>query len=294
MQPVHQVGNDEVPELQQLLGNRRSQETGQEGQAPEERARLEGVQEIPSGEHVRRDEEEAHQLVPLENLLPHVEGEVAIICQEVLVDEGELPHQEQGDAGDEEKEQGLLLQSLQEAEGAVVTERDGEGEEEGEGEEVEELGEVEAGLVARPVAHHDPVIQHRKQQEANTDHRVRPGHQQHRLHVAGCGEELQREKNYLLCSAERQRNLGRRRLLIPLFRVLHPPRFVHLGCHQGACAEGHPNDVGLPEEHRADAEQRRGLVAAVERHEVGEEDEESRSSVCVVEEVEEIEHGEGG
>lgn len=35
-------------------------------------------------------------------------------------------------------------------------------------------------------------------------------------------------------------------------------------------------------------------MAAVERHEVGEEDEESRSGIGVVEEVEEVEHREGG
>lgn len=76
--------------------------------------------------------------------------------------------------------------------------------------------------------------------------------------------------------------------------MLHPPGLIHLGSHQSACAERHPDDVGLAEENGAEAEERRGLVAAVQRHEVGEEDEESRSSVGVVEEVEEVEHGEGG
>lgn len=60
---------------------------------------------------------------------------MAVICEEVLVDEGELPHQEQGDARDEEEEQRLLFQSLEEAKSAVITKGDGEGEEEGEGEE---------------------------------------------------------------------------------------------------------------------------------------------------------------
>lgn len=142
VQAVHQVGNDEVPELQQLLGHCGGQEARQERQTPEQWARLEGVQEIPPREHVGGDEEEAHHLVPLEKPLPHVEGEMAVICQEVPVDEGELPHQEQGDAGDEEEEQRVLFQGLEEAKDAVVTKRDGEGEEEGEGEEIEELGAV--------------------------------------------------------------------------------------------------------------------------------------------------------
>lgn len=59
----------------------------------------------------------------------------------------------------------------------MVTQRDREREEEGEGEEIEELGEVEAGLMARPVANHDPIIQHHKHQETSANHRVRPGHQ---------------------------------------------------------------------------------------------------------------------
>ena len=294
VQAVHQVGDDEVPELQQLLGHGGSQEARQERQTPEQWAWLEGVEKIPPSEHVRRDEEEAHQLVPLEEPFPHVEGEMAVIGEEVLVDEGELPHQEQGGASEEEEEQRLFLQSLEEAKNAVVAQRDGEGEEEGEGEEIEELGEVEAGLVARPVAHHYPIIQHYEHQETHTDCCVRPGHQQHRLHVTGWREELQREEQHLLSAADRQRDLGRRGLLVPLLRMLHLPGLVHFGSHQRARAEGHPDDVGLAEEHWADAEERRGLVAAVERHEVGEEDEESRSGIGVVEEVEEVEHGEGG
>lgn len=71
------------------------------------------------------------------------------------------------------------------------------------------------------------------------------------------------------------------------------PGFIHFGCQQSARAEGHPDDVGLPEEHRADSEESRGLVAAVERHEVGEEDEKRRSSVGVVQEVEKVQHREG-
>lgn len=35
-------------------------------------------------------------------------------------------------------------------------------------------------------------------------------------------------------------------------------------------------------------------MAAIERHEVGEEDEESRSGICVVEEVEEVKHRKAG
>lgn len=294
MEAVHQVGNDEVPELQQLLRHRRGHQAHQERQAPEERVRLQGVQEIPAREHVRGHEEEAHQLVPLEEPVPHVEGEVAVICQEVLVDEGELPYQEQARARDTEEKERLLLQSLEEAEGAMVTQRDGEREEEGEGEEVEELGEVEAGFVTRPVTHHYPIVQHRKRQEARADHRVGPGYQQHRLRVAGGGEELQREKCRFLGAAQRQGHLGRGGLLVPLFGALHPPGLVHLGGHQSASAERHPDDVGLTEEHGADAEERRGLVAAVERHEIGEEGEESGPGVGVVKEVEEVEHGEGG
>lgn len=133
---VHQVRNDEVPELKELLGDRGGQEARQERQAPEERARLEGVQEVPPGKHVRGDEEEAHQVVPLEKPIPHIEGEVAVVCQEVLVDEGELPHQEQADGGKEQEEKRLFFQSLQEAKDAVVTKRDGEREEEREGEEI--------------------------------------------------------------------------------------------------------------------------------------------------------------
>lgn len=76
--------------------------------------------------------------------------------------------------------------------------------------------------------------------------------------------------------------------------MLHPPGLVHFGRHQRARAEGHPDDVGLAEEHGADGEECGGLVAAIERHEVGEEDEEGRSGVGVVEEVEEVEHREGG
>lgn len=294
MQAVHQVGNDEVPELQQLLRHGRGQEARQERQAPEERARLDGVQEIPPGEHVPGDEEEGRQLVPLEKPLPHVEGEVPVIRQEVLVDGGELPHQEQADARREDEKQRPPFHGLQEAKSAVVTQRDGEGEEEGEGQEIEELGEVEAGFVTRPVAHHDPVVQHHEHQEADAHHGVRPGHQQHRLHLAGGGEELQHEKRGFLHAAERQGNLGRRGLLVPLLGALQLPGLVHLGGHQSAGAEGHPDDVVLTEEHGADAEERRGLVAAVERHEIGEEGEESRPGVGVVKEVEEVEHGEGG
>lgn len=76
--------------------------------------------------------------------------------------------------------------------------------------------------------------------------------------------------------------------------MLHPPGLVHFGCNHCARTEGHPDDVGLAEEHRADAEECRGLVAAIERHEVGEEDEESRSCISVVQEVKEVEHREGG
>lgn len=76
--------------------------------------------------------------------------------------------------------------------------------------------------------------------------------------------------------------------------MLHLPGLVHFGGHQSACAERHPDDVGLAEEYGADAKERRGLMAAVERHEVGEEGEECRSSICVVKEIEEVEHREGG
>lgn len=109
VQAVHQVWNDEVSELEQLLRNCGSQDACQERQAPEERARLERVQEIPPGKDICWDKEEAHQLVPLEKPFPHIEGEVTVIGQEVLVDEGELPHQEQGDACDKEEKEGLLF-----------------------------------------------------------------------------------------------------------------------------------------------------------------------------------------
>lgn len=294
VQAVHQVRHDEVAELQELLGNGGARHARQVGQAPEERARLQGVQEVPAGEDVRRAEEETHQLVPLVNLPPHVEGEVAVVCQEVLVDEGELPHEQQRERREEEEEERLLPDSLEEAEQAVVAERDGEGEEEGEGEEVEDLGEVEAGFVARPVAHDDPVVKYDERQERHAHRCVRPRPQKHRLHVAERGEELQGEKQHFLHSAERQRDLGGRRLLVPLLRMLRPPGLVHLGGRHRARAERHPDDVGLAEEHGADAEERRGLVAAVQRHEVGEEDEEGRPRVRVVQEVEEVEHREGG
>lgn len=202
VQTVHQVRNNEIPELQELLGDCGGQEASQERQAPEERARLEGVQKVPPGEYIHGDEEEAHQLVPLEKPFPHVEGEVAVICQEVLVYEGELPHQEEAEDGDEEEEKRLFFQRLQEAKDAVVTKRDGEREEEGEGEEIKELREVEAGLVARPVTHHDPIVQHHEHKETNSDCCVRPGHQQHRLHMTGRSEELQREKHHFLRPTE--------------------------------------------------------------------------------------------
>lgn len=112
--------------------------------------------------------------------------------------------------------------------------------------------------------------------------------------MAERGEELHGEQQHFLSSTKRQRDLGGRRLLVPLLRVLRPPGLVHFGGHHCAGAEGHPDDVGLAEEHRADPEQRRGLVAAVERHEVGEEGEKRRAGIRVVEEVEEVEHGEGG
>lgn len=76
--------------------------------------------------------------------------------------------------------------------------------------------------------------------------------------------------------------------------MLHPPGLVHFGCDQRPCAKGHPDDVGLAEEHGADTKEGGGLVAAIKRHEVGEEDEESRSSVSVVEEVKEVENRESG
>lgn len=92
----------------------------------------------------------------------------------------------------------------------------------------------------------------------------------------------------------RQRHPDGGGLLVPLLRVLHPPDVIHLGGHHCAGAKRHPDDVGLAEEHSADAEQRRGLVAAVQRHEVREEDEEGGSGIRVVEEGEEVKHGEGG
>lgn len=118
------------------------------------------------------------------------------------MDEGELPHQEEAETGDEDEEKRLFLQSLQEAKDAVVTKRDGKGKEEREGEEIKELRKVEAGFVARPVTHHDPIIQHHEQKETHGDCCVRPGHQQHRLHMTGRGEELQRENHHFLCSAK--------------------------------------------------------------------------------------------
>lgn len=92
MQAVHQIWNDEVPEFQELLGDSSSQETRQECQTPKKRARLEGVQKIPPCEHICWDKEKAHQLVLLEEPFPHVEGEMAVVGQEVLVDVSELPH----------------------------------------------------------------------------------------------------------------------------------------------------------------------------------------------------------
>lgn len=220
VQTVHQIRNDEVPKLQQLLGHRSSQEAHQECQIPEKRAGFEGFRKIPPCEHVCRYKEKAHQLVPLEEPLPHVEGEVAIICKKVTVDVGELPHQQQWDACEGKKEQWLFLQSLEEAKNAVVAHRDREGEEEGEGEEIKELGEVEAGLVVCPVPHHYSLVQHHKHQETQANRHIRPGHQQHCFYMTRWCEELQCEKHHLLTTAERQRHLGWRRLLIPFFHVL--------------------------------------------------------------------------
>lgn len=109
VQAIHQIWNNEVPKLQKLLRDCGGHKARQERQSPKERARFKGVQKIPAGENIRRDEEETHQLVPLEEFIPHVEGEMAVICQEVLVDKGEFPYQEQRDASDEKENQRLLF-----------------------------------------------------------------------------------------------------------------------------------------------------------------------------------------
>lgn len=64
--------------------------------------------------------------------------------------------------------------------------------------------------------------------------------------------------------------------------------------HHGAGAERHPDDVGLAEEDGADAEERRRFVASVQSHEVHEEREERGAGVGVIQEREEVQHGERG
>lgn len=101
--------------------------------------------------------------MPLVDVFPDVEGEMAVISQEVLVDVSELPNQKQGDDGDDREEQRMPLQGVAEAEGSVEAQRHREGEEVGEGEKVEDLREVETDLVAHPVTHHYPLVQQHEQ-----------------------------------------------------------------------------------------------------------------------------------
>lgn len=215
---------------------------------------------------------------------------MAIVSQEITVDVGELPHQEQRDACEGEEKKRPLPKGLEEAMDAVVVERDGEGEKEGEGEEIKELGEMEAGLVARPVAHYYPIIHHQEHQESCSNCYVRPGNKQHRFHVTDWREH---EERHLFHPTEGQGH-GGRGPVVPLLCVGRLPGLVQLRRHQRARAKRHPDDVGLAEKHRADPEEGGGLVAAVEGHEVGEEDEESRPRVCVVEKIEKVEDRKGG
>lgn len=226
----------------------------------------------------------------LKDPLPYVEWEVAIIGQEVSVDVGELPHQQQGDAREGEKEKRPFLQGLEEATHTVVTERDWEWEKESEREEIKELGKMEADLVACPVAHYYPTVHYHERQESCSNHYVRPDNKQHCFHLT---EWREHEKHHLFYSTKGQRH-RRWSLLVPFFHVCCFPGLVQFQRHQCARAKSHPDDVGLAEEHGAASEECWGLVAAVESHEVSEEDEESRSRVCVVEKVEEVEYRKSG
>lgn len=96
---------------------------------------------------------------------------------------GELPHQEQGDAPEGEKEKRAFLHGLEEATHAVVTERDWEREKEGEREEIKDLGKMEADLVACPVTHDYPIVHYHEHQESCSNHDVRPGNKQHCFHL---------------------------------------------------------------------------------------------------------------
>lgn len=150
------------------------------------------------------------------------------------------------------------------------------------------------GFVAGAVAYYDTTIERHKHYEASADHCIRPGHQQDGLNVGGLRQEVQHKEQQPLPITQRQRHLGSRWFLIPLLGVLRPPGLFHPGCCYCGSAKCHPDHVSLAEEDGTDAQGGRGLVAAVQRHEVGEEDEEGGAGICVVEEVEEVEHREGG
>lgn len=186
---------------------------------------------------------------------------------------GELPRQEQGDACEGEKEKRPLLQGLEESTHAVVTQRDREREKESEGEEIKELGKMEADLVACPVAQDYPIVHYHEHQESCSNRYVGPDNKQRCFQLT---ERREHEKRHLFYSTEGQRHI-RRSLLIPLFHVFCFPGLVQFRRHQCAGAKSHPDDVGLAKEHGAASEERCGLVAAIESHEVSEEDEESRS-----------------
>lgn len=121
MQAIHQVRDDEVPELQQLLGNRGSQKACQECQTPEQGSQFKGVNKIPSCKQVRRNEEEAYQFMPLDDSFPHVERKMTVVCEEVPVHKGELPHQEKENGSSEEIKKWLFFQSLKKAKDTMKT-----------------------------------------------------------------------------------------------------------------------------------------------------------------------------
>lgn len=132
---------------------------------------------------------------------------------------------------------------------------------------------MEADLVACPVTHYYPIVHYHEHQESCSNCYVGPGNEQHCFQLT---ERREHKKRHLFYSTKGQRHI-RWSLLIPLFHVCCFPGLVQFCRHQCAGAKSHPDDVGLAEEHGAPSEECRGLVAAIESHEVSEEDEESRS-----------------
>lgn len=298
MQPVQQVRHDEVAELQKLLWHRGRQQAHGKRQRPEERAAVKQcVCKGPRSEHIPRNQEEAHKLMSLVDSPPHVEGEVSVVGQQVAVDVGEPPDEEQGAGGQGQVEQRPLPQRLQEAQRPPVAKRHRKWEEQCEGQEVEELGEVQAGLMAAPIAYNNAAVPHHEARKTCRHQEVWPRCYDDSREVGRGCDKLPQEARQPLGTSDAEGHMasgGGSRALVTFLGLLGWPGLVHRLCHHGACAKANPHHVGLAEQDGADAKRGRRCMGAVESHQVGEQYEEGGAGVCVVQKGEEVEHGEGG